>query len=787
MATTIARRRSSAAALGRPAPPPSQPIPSLPIPPLPDSPEIARQPPRNLQDHLDLEDPPPPSILTRAPTSSDDPPDPPRDPPRDRLAPDRSEPRIPSSRRALTRALELAREAVQLDSTNEEPEAAVMAYGRSVALLSEVMERVRRGEDSTDPSSRRRNGRPRSAVAQEEEHDTYADRMNILSIIYNIPPVPYSTTNEYIQMTSQADQQQQSSASTSSPTSSASTPDIPPASAPYTAVYHDEHERDLGHDRDQPTDADVFLFEPPRSAVPATISHPYAATQYEDAPAPVQALQPPRRPRNGSAALAPPPPPPSNPLPPAPVETGPDRLLGAPQPTHRRTSSGSRLSALEEEELSPRHAPEPRRPESPPLPPLPSPTWSSAPASLPKPPPSPRLITPRPRGSSYVSPRSEVPPAIINGTTNQGTISLRRTKNSAPPSSRSSSPAESTTSASSNPVSRSSNGAVQGRSRSVSQPGRRPSLVNGRISPTADQRPPLPVSAGVNGTAGPRKTSIPPKFNPNSHLVVQTDLPLLSSSLGPPIFGQLPTTPTSPLPPAPPSDPTRKPYHMMNLLRITMSSPTGGYVTRRLHVPQEVWSQGGVKLANVSEKVRVVAILCSALEELEAGSSECFGAGNVSSGLALGIGSIGRKEGEAWIARLEEFSGVCDGVVANFGKKLGVGEGFVLKKTTWSDKLTRRFDKLTNGKNLDSPAAYVAGLRKLFMHSQLLDEHAKAITSQPVAPAYAAFPADIRNSADVKLKRASQFFATVVLTFVIRDLSMLLDKYAKKCERWLAE
>ncbi|KAJ7071285.1 hypothetical protein C8F01DRAFT_1206828 [Mycena amicta] len=226
---------------------------------------------------------------------------------------------------------------------------------------------------------------------------------------------------------------------------------------------------------------------------------------------------------------------------------------------------------------------------------------------------------------------------------------------------------------------------------------------------------------------------------------------------------------------------------MMNQLRGTMTSSTGGYVTRRLHVPLEVWSQGGAKLGNVSEKVRVVAILCSALEDLQTSSSEHFGAGNVSSGLALGIGSIGRKEGEAWLARLEEFSNICDGVVANFGKKLGVGEGFVVKKTTWSDKLTRRFDKFTNGKNLDSPQTYVSGLSRLFLHAQLLDEHSKAITAQPVAPAYAALPPDIRAAADNKLKRASQFFATVVLTFVIRDLSLLLDKYAKKCEKWLAE
>ncbi|THU94855.1 hypothetical protein K435DRAFT_667583 [Dendrothele bispora CBS 962.96] len=225
----------------------------------------------------------------------------------------------------------------------------------------------------------------------------------------------------------------------------------------------------------------------------------------------------------------------------------------------------------------------------------------------------------------------------------------------------------------------------------------------------------------------------------------------------------------------------------MHLLRTTMVSSTGGYITRRLHVPQEVWSQGGAKLPNLVEKVRVVGILCSALEELQTISSDIFGAGNVSSGMALGIGSIGRKEGEAWISKLDEFLGVCDGVVSNFGKKLSVGEGFVLKKTTWSDKLGRRFDKFTNGKNLDSPALYVQGLKKLFSHAQLLDEHTKAVMSQPVAPAYSGLPMDIRSTADVKLRRSSEFFASVVLTFVIRDLSQLLDKYAKKCEKWLAE
>ncbi|CAK5265277.1 unnamed protein product [Mycena citricolor] len=790
------RRRSSAATRPAPAPPPSGPIPKIPIPPLPDSPEV----PRQVRHNDELDDPPPPSILHLSGPSVE-PPDPPRDPPREFLLPEaRPEPRIPSSRRALTRALELAREAVQLDSTNEEPYAAVTAYGRSVALLSEVMERVRRGEDSTD--SRRRHGRPRSAVAQEEEirrlqniHDTYADRMNILSIIYNIPPAPYSANAEYAAML------RESTPSTFSPTGSQSVmPESVHSSVggsissasdaiPPEDEYQDDHSParnpfDTGHDRDL-NEAGMFLFENERGSQ-APISHPYAAVYEEALPPATSSGIRSRRPRNTSAAaFAPPPPPPSNALPPAPVPAS-DEISAETTGEHRRTHSASRLAALEEEVREDRgqtraYVPD-RVGESPPLPPLPSPTRSRPPVPVAA--PIANVITPRPRGSSYISPRTEVPPSgVINGTINQGTIFHRRsTKSSAPPSTRSSSPAESTTSAGSNTVAKS----LSGRSRSVSQPGRRPSLINGRISPALTQPPPpLP---STNGTPSilPRKPSFASKLNPNNPLFVHTDLPL-SSTLGPPIFNQLPTTPTSPLPPAPPTDPIRKPYHMMSLLRTTMISATGGYVTRRLHVPQGVWSQGGAKLTNVSEKIRVVAILCSALEELQTCSSEHFGAGNVSSGMGLGIGSIGRTEGEAWIGRLEEFSNICDGVVANFGKKLGVGEGFVVKKSSWGGKLTRQFDKFTAGKNLDSPAAYVSGLQKLFLYAQLLDEHSQAITSQPVAAVYAALPADIRTEADKKLKRSSQFFATVVLTFVIRDLSLLLDKYAKKCEKWLAE
>ena len=445
-----------------------------------------------------------------------------------------------------------------------------------------------------------------------------------------------------------------------------------------------------------------------------------------------------------SSTLPPAAPPPTNSLPPAPtpepqstIQTIPE----LPEPPmrqvvqtlgHRRTGSGTKLGTLREEverrDESARNRfdadqEQPlRRPrsksvlsaqrqynDSQPLPPLPAPE-NPAPAtprfgrqsehqSGPSSPDSLNFVTPRARGDSNVSARSEtssigsLTTTLINNSPLMGTISQRRNKSSAP-ASVTGSPTEAQMSASVPNMNRlnasgAPNNAVQmlnlSRNRAASQPGRRPTTAGGYPTNSTMQ------GQTINGL-GMRKISIPSKLGPNAQMSISINTVLGSpytvttaSMLVPPPPippENLPSTPTSPLPPLPPAEPLRQPYHMMNLIRQTMTSKTGGYVTQRLHVPFEVWSQGGAKLLNIPEKVRVVEVLLSALEEIQNCSADIFGAGNVSSGMVLGIGSIGKKEGEVWASKLEEFSSICDGVVSNFGKKLAVGEGFVTKKSS---------------------------------------------------------------------------------------------------------
>jgi len=146
---------------------------------------------------------------------------------------------------------------------------------------------------------------------------------------------------------------------------------------------------------------------------------------------------------------------------------------------------------------------------------------------------------------------------------------------------------------------------------------------------------------------------------------------------------------------------------------------------------------------------------------------------------------IARAVGERWIRALDDWVQVCDGVVANLGKKLGLKDGAPAKKSTGWTKMTRTFDRMTNGKNLDSPTNYVNNLANLFGEAQLFDEHHLLIAT--ASGTYKSMPPDVRAQIEARLKRSSEFFVNVVLDFVIADLGQLLDKYAKKGEKWMEE
>jgi len=172
-----------------------------------------------------------------------------------------------------------------------------------------------------------------------------------------------------------------------------------------------------------------------------------------------------------------------------------------------------------------------------------------------------------------------------------------------------------------------------------------------------------------------------------------------------------------------------------------------------------------------------------------------FATGNAALQLTVGSGEFfrgaGRGNSEKWLKCLDEWSVVCDSVLAGPGKKLGVGEGFTGRKSnavsSWGGKFSKALDRMTTAKGFDSPTVYTAGLSKLLHQAQMFDEHVKAFSNSFTPTPYSTLPPDIRHQIELRLKRSSEFFASVVLTWVVRDLGLLLDKYVKKGEKWLAE
>lgn len=601
------------------------------------------------------------------------------------------------------------------------------------------------------------------------QHDTYADRMNILSLIYNIAPTPHSPTTVYNSPSTVTTRPP-------SPVSGTSTDDDTSDPIPRTPLYITEHfqntahhfmegglDNNAEHDDMEAIGSAMFGLESPTvssslgrrgSDSSDSSPHPYAAPILGGLPEQQQQRRPSAPPpqtydrnqiaslgpragsfsgRRTSNALQPAAPPPVSSLPAAPpsnqrhTDIDPRQRHAAPghraaplwETNHDRPMYMTRQSVDMEEAISPRSVrPSARLQSSPP-----SDYQSGLPSAVARntimksPPPS---LSIKPRGdlSPPPSPKSttHATDQLINSSTIQGTISQRRNKTGSTKSSPIDAPASPPTTA--KPLS----GPVN-RNRSSSQPGRRPDLDNSQVSP-GEARPPLPPSASYS-----RKPSHGSKshvaLNSPPQLKIQTELSPPNSAYAyalPAHSMHLPMTPTSPLPPVSPPDAMRKPYHMMGLVRATMTSKTGGYLTRRLHVPQEVWSQGGAKLTNVLEKVRVIEVLCAAMDELSQYSTEHFGAGNLSAGINTGVTAVSKRSADGWNSKLEEFSSICDGVVASFGKKLNVGEGFVLKKhggvgfiqcsekmtqtdmliliqmTSWGGKLKGQFEKLTNQK-----------------------------------------------------------------------------------------
>ncbi|KAK4046005.1 hypothetical protein OIV83_006440 [Microbotryomycetes sp. JL201] len=211
---------------------------------------------------------------------------------------------------------------------------------------------------------------------------------------------------------------------------------------------------------------------------------------------------------------------------------------------------------------------------------------------------------------------------------------------------------------------------------------------------------------------------------------------------------------------ASPVQPARRPFHLLLQVLETLEGD-GAYVTPRLYVPRQVWLQTGIKLPAIETKVRMLDLLATGLESVRDAAIRW---------------QQGRAGAKAFLQELESLEGLVDGIQSTLSKKLGLSTS--TKKgpasfSSWSSKLTRSLDRVTNGKSLDHPVTYIEALT----HNHLM-------LCLGTNALYGPLPSRERDKIEQQLKRTSDFFAQVVCRFVMQDVGMLLDKYVKRAGSW---
>lgn len=273
-----------------------------------------------------------------------------------------------------------------------------------------------------------------------------------------------------------------------------------------------------------------------------------------------------------------------------------------------------------------------------------------------------------------------------------------------------------------------------------------------------------------------------PSFTSNSHSTHLPWIGITNSSLS----GSNSIAP-------PPTQKFLRPFYTMKLLQASIEH--GSYITKRLYLPAELWLQSGSRLLAIETKVRMLESISSGIDGIDQAGQFLLHPTHTDQ---PGLNAINASK---FLKLLEEFETLLIEVQNTLAKKLGFLETVHGKKASNSfgslgSKLTRSLDRMTNNvKHLDTPATYVEGLSRLFVKAQVLGDHLSTLyrskmggqdfsspTTKEVdwdrinVDIYATLPAELKSNIEFKLKRSSDFFANVILRFVLRDVAILMDK-----------
>jgi len=242
-----------------------------------------------------------------------------------------------------------------------------------------------------------------------------------------------------------------------------------------------------------------------------------------------------------------------------------------------------------------------------------------------------------------------------------------------------------------------------------------------------------------------------------------------------------------------PSNVILRPFHVFRQLQSSLQQ--GSHLSRKLYAPKALWAaaqQPGTKIALLDLKVRMLDLVATGMEPVEAGGRALLAPPTTSQPGLLAV------QATKFSRQMDEFEMLLLDVQNTLAQKMSIIEPVAGKKNksafgSISSRLKGSFGGLTssNKGQLDTPAEYLFSISRLCAKVSHLEQHAQSILRAqsglsendiraPGTETYAALPTEVRVSIEAKLKRTSDWLANVLLCFILRDVTILADRYTKR-------
>eukprot|EP01132_Coremiostelium_polycephalum_P004922 gene4922-6136_t len=212
-----------------------------------------------------------------------------------------------------------------------------------------------------------------------------------------------------------------------------------------------------------------------------------------------------------------------------------------------------------------------------------------------------------------------------------------------------------------------------------------------------------------------------------------------------------------------PAFPSYKPFWLMRVLSKTIT--TGAYLTPRLYIPKSVWNQTGCKFLAVQTKINSLAALLECLSKLKEYSTD---GGNL---------PFDKSNLEAVSKEIDSFCSQLDVIQNGLHFHLSFIPEIKIEKVNekgWATKMKKFGNSLAKGAVRLAPSSklegadYIGLLNSVFEESQFLESWMNCCES-------------IGNSnLSNRLRRVGEFFSVVICSFVMKDFTILLERYMRK-------